>query len=306
MFGGTSARRARRARRCVVAALVITGLGVASACSGGDSTGSIAPATTDTTTASSSSQSGGESSTGEAQDLVTTAEFYAALGFDDAEIACIDASPLDADVIAEPTFGDDTPIAVHFDGANAPVIANPAVASVYDIERQILEALIVDCAPADKLDALATANAEATMSAFDDELARHLNARTSDGATPEEVRCLDEGFRAAPARLVGVAASPQAVEAACVAEERRAEWRNAALRRGLADAGADEAQIGCLIAAQGDLDRLELDVDAVFFETPEDLDGTDGECATAAEFERWAERIAADGSGFGVEPLGLR
>lgn len=305
MSGGTSARRRRRR---VLGAWAVAGLFVVSACSGGDDgdggDGAVTSATASTDSSGETSTSG-EPSTSSDQEPIASGEFYAALGFDDTEIACIEASPLDADIITEPTFGDDTPIAIHIDGANAPVIANPGVASVYDIERQILEALIVDCAPAAKLDALAAANAEATMAEFDDELARHLNARTSDGATPEEVGCLDQRFRAAPARLVGVAASPQAVEAACASDERRADWRSAALRRGLAAAGADQRQVECLLGSQDDLDRLEVDVDALLFGMPGDLAGTDGACASAAEFERWAERIAADGSSFGVERLGL-
>lgn len=305
-------------KRGASAALVCAGLlalAALGACSdNGSITAAEATTTEDDTTNGTDGIPGGTSGggTGDAaldgEEAFDDVAFYLENGFTAAEAACLDATPLNADVIAEPTFGDDVPIAVHFEGANAPVIIRGGSLPVVEVERQILEALARDCAPAEKLDALAAVEAAAQESEiFDHLLPQHLAARRADGATPEELDCLKFGFRAAPARLGTVAAYPLAVEQGCADDARRAEWRRAALLRGFDAAGVDGDRSSCLVGDPAGLDLLEVLVAAIAAgEDPSVTSAAMPEpsCAPASELVALAETLVERDVDFGVERLG--
>lgn len=241
-------------------------------------------------------------------DEVDVAEWYKLVGFSDAEVECLLASPLQADVITQLPEQADQPVLIHFEGAERPVVVDPSVTSSVDVERAILTEVGADCAPADKLEALAQADGAAIdESILEVEVPERIEQRRADGATDEELACLDAAFRAAPAKLGSLAANPSAVEVTCVDWVRLGQWRAAALQRGFDGSTATVDERTCLIDTPDDLELLGSVLDVVQLNetlSPEAIDELAPTCVSGTRLNELAFELAVSGVDFGAERLG--
>lgn len=195
--------------------------------------------------------SGGAGARSERPERTTTTvspgavEVYTQAGLDPRETACVAASGVEGELTVTPGETLQDPIVL--EAGTTRIEVPPELRTGAELERLLLGALAASCAPPSSLDRLAsidgTASDELVVS---DELPPYLERRRGAGATPEELACLDAGFRAAPARLSSLAASPEMVELQCVGVDRRAQWHRTALDLALAGAGATPEERACL------------------------------------------------------------
>ncbi|MEI2651032.1 MAG: hypothetical protein V9G12_02450 [Microthrixaceae bacterium] len=133
---------------------------------------------------------------------VSDAEIYAQVGLTVEQGACIAASGAEGDF--ESTPGPALTDAMVLAAETGAMVAIPAtLRTSTELELTILTALAGDCAPADRLAALAAVDGQALDdAALADDLPVRLFHRTRDGATPAELACIEAKFREAPARSV--------------------------------------------------------------------------------------------------------
>ena len=238
---------------------------------------------------------------------VSDAEIYAQVGLTVEQGACIAASGAEGEF--ESTPGPALTDAMVLAAETGAMVAIPAtLRTSTELELTILTALAGDCAPADRLAALAAVDGQALDdAALADDLPVRLFHRTRDGATPAELACIEAKFREAPARLSSLAANPRLVESQCAPAERLASWRTTALDRGLGAAEATSTERACLASPSAAADQalLAAAVDAVGSgDTSSDpLAGATPSCSNGARLYELALNIVALGDDFGVEPL---
>lgn len=231
-----------------------------------------------------------------------TVEVFEQAGLDPRESACVGASGVDGEFTVTPGATVADPIVIETGDVRLEI--PPELRTGVELERLLLGTLAASCAPASTLDRLASIDGTATDEAvIADELPPYLDARRAAGATPEELACLDAGFRAAPARLSSLAASPAAVELTCVSADRREEWRRAAVDQALAAAGASPEERACLAVSPVDQAALAAVLDgdptATAGEVPTDGGGAPAPggpvCGTAERLGALAVEMLADG-----------
>jgi hypothetical protein len=170
----------------------------------------------------------------------------------------------------------------------------------------MLDALAGECAPHDVLAKLAALDGAALdEAALADDLPARLFLRTTEGATPAELSCIDAKFREAPVRLSSLAADPRLVESQCASAERLAAWRTNALDAGLRTGGASDQERSCIVASVTDQALLAAAVDLVGQgESPAPGDGsTAPTCLTVDRLQQLALDVVAKGADFGAETL---
>lgn len=251
---------------------------------------------------------GGGDTGGDRPDRTTTTvspgavEMYEQAGLDPREAACVAASGVEGEftVTAGATVAD--PIVL--ESGDRRIEVPTALRTGVELERLLLGALAASCAPPSSLDRLASIDGTASDElALADDLPPYLEGRRSAGATPDELACLEAGFRAAPARLSSLAASPAAIELLCVSADRREEWRRTSLDLALSGAGATPEERACLTLSALDQAALaELVIDDIA--TAPDAGPTEGGgapapdapvCADAARLGELAVELLADG-----------
>jgi len=196
-------------------------------------------------------------------DPVSDQEVYTQVGLSPEQSACIEAAGVNGDFQVD--TGATPTDAIVLTAEDSTMVAVPSTLRTgTELEQLILSTLAADCAPADLLSKLAALDGEAgDAAALTDDLPARLAARRADGATETELSCLDAAFRAAPARLSSLAASPGLIESMCAPAERRDAWRRAALDRGLATAGATVDERACVVADVHEQLLLAAAIDAV-------------------------------------------
>jgi hypothetical protein len=270
------------------------------------------PVTSPTTTlfAGSTAPTGPPVSTSVPGEPVSGPEAYAAAGLTPEQSRCVGASGVDDSFTATALGDGDAPdVVLEADGHSAIVVPS-SVTSGVDLELRMLTSLAARCAPTETLTRLAQLEGAADdAAALDDDLPERLLQRKAVGATPNELDCIEKGFREAPALLSSLVANPRRVESACTTPARLLAWWRTSITRGLTTAGATPDEIDCLLDSPDALAALGDTVQALSDGTaairPDGgVTGAGGRvCLTTDRLGQVAIGVVAKQADFGAESL---